>query len=78
MTCNQVWVSPNRGDGWRIHRPGSSRDSAHAGTKVEAMDIAESIARNQGLDTRVQRRNGTISPEGNTYPKSRDNFPPRG
>jgi len=78
MASNQIWVSPKNGDGWRVHRPGSCRDSAHTGTKEEALDIAENIARNQGLDTRVQRRDGTISSEGNTYPRSRDNFPPRG
>ena len=78
MASNQIWVSPNHSDGWRVHRPESSRDSAHAATKEEALDIAENIARNQGLDTKVQRRDGTISPEGNTYPRSRDKFPPRG
>jgi len=78
MNSKQIWVSPNYDTGWRVHKPGSSRDSAHALTKEEAVDIAENIARNQGLDTKVQRRDGTISPEGNTYPRSRDQFPPRG
>ncbi len=78
MNSKQIWVSPNHGAGWRVYRPGLSRDSAHAHTKEEAVDIAENIARNHGLDTKVQRRDGTISPEGNTYPRSRDQFPPRG
>lgn len=74
---NQVWVSPDKGN-WRVHRPGAQRDIAHIGNKAEAMNIAERIARNQGIDTKVQRLNGTLSSEGNTYPKSRDNCPPIG
>ena len=77
MSNNQIWVSPNKGD-WRVHRPGINRDSAHTDTKAEAVAVAERIARNQGLDTKVQRQNGTLSQEGNTYPRSRDKFPPRG
>jgi len=77
MGNNQIWVSPDQGD-WRVHRPGGKGDSAHTDTKSEALEIAERIARNQGLDTKVQRRDGTLSPEGNTYPRSRDKFPPRG
>jgi len=78
MTSNQIWVSPDQDGGWRVHKPSAKKDSAHADKKSEAMDIAEDIARNQRLDTKVQRRDGTISPEGNTYPRSRDKFPPRG
>lgn len=77
MANKQIWVSPDRGD-WRVHKPGADRDSARTDTKTEALEIAESIARNQGLDTKVQRRDGTLSEEGNTYPRSRDKFPPRG
>jgi len=73
----QVWVSPSNND-WRVHRPGAERDIVHTDTKRDALNVAERIARNQGLDTKVQRRDGTISPEGNTYPRSRDDFPPRG
>ena len=73
----QVWVSPSQ-SGWRVHKPGAANDSAHTNIKSEAIEIAERIARNQGLDTKVQRLDGTISPESNTYPRSRDKFPPRG
>lgn len=73
----QVWVSPSE-MGWRVHRPGAQRDILHTETKTEAVQRAESVARNLGFDTKVQRSNGTISPEGNTYPRGRDKFPPRG
>lgn len=78
MANNQIWVSPNNGDGWRVHKPGAERDSAHTETKADALKIADRIAQNQGLDTKVQRLDGTLSPEGNTYPRSRDPFPPKG
>lgn len=77
MGNNQIWVSPNQGD-WRVHKPGLNRDLAHTENKAEAVEVAERIARNQGLDTKVQRQNGTLSTEGNTYPRSRDKFPPQG
>lgn len=77
MSNKQIWVSPDD-DGWRVHRPGASRDVIHTGTKAEAMNVAERVAKNQELDTKVQRLDGTISSEGNTYPRSRDKFPPRG
>lgn len=76
-SIKQIWVSP-ADDGWRVHKPGAEKDSAHTNTKSEAMEVAERIAKNQNLDTKVQRLDGTISSEGNTYPRSRDNFPPKG
>lgn len=78
MQTKQIWVSPNKGDGWRVHKPGAERDIAHTSNKAEAMQRAEKIARNQGFDTKVQRTDGTLSFEGNTYPGLRDKFPPRG
>jgi len=73
----QVWVSPAE-IGWRVYRPGSQRDILHTETKSEAVQKAESVAKNFGFDTKVQRLDGTISPEGNTYPRGRDKFPPKG
>ncbi|MCX6810847.1 MAG: DUF2188 domain-containing protein [Candidatus Berkelbacteria bacterium] len=77
MSGKQIWVSP-ADDGWRVHKPGTVKDSARTDTKAEALEIAERIARNQNLDTKVQRADGKLSAEGNTYPRSRDKFPPRG
>lgn len=74
---NQIWTSPSN-DYWRVHKPGAEKDIAHANTKAEAMAIANRIAKNQGLDSLVQRLNGTISSEGSTYPRSRDKCPPNG
>lgn len=56
----QIWVSPDGDDGWKVHRPGNERASARTDTKAEAKSIAESIARNQGLETKIQRQDGTI------------------
>jgi hypothetical protein len=74
---NQVWLSPSK-DGWRIHKPGGKRDIAHINTKQEGLERISQIARNQGLDSIVQRVDGTISSEGSTYPRSRDRCPPKG
>lgn len=70
----QVWVSPNGNWWWRVHREWSQRDSAHAGTKSEAMAKALDIARNQGLELKIQNRDGKIS-WGNSY--WWDPFPPK-
>ena len=69
----QIWVSPAP-NGWKVHKPWSKRSSGLAWTKAEAKNIAESIARNQWLETKIQRRNWTIQ-WGNSY--WNDPFPPR-
>lgn len=77
LSNSQVWVSP-ADTGWRVHRPGSQRDILHTETKTQAIQKAERVAKSFGFDTKVQRLDGTISPEGNTYPRGRDKFPPKG
>jgi hypothetical protein len=72
----QIWVSPSE-DGWRAHKPGATRSIANTGTKQEAYDAAREVAINQGLELIVQNKDGKIGVK-NTYPKSRDNCPPRG
>lgn len=71
----QIWVSPDGNDGWKVHRPGNERASALTDTKAEAQTIAESIARNQWLETKIQRMDGTIQ-WGNSY--GNDPHPPKG
>jgi hypothetical protein len=71
----QIWVSPNQWNGWKVHQPWNSRASALTNTKQGAIQIAESIARNQGLETKIQKKNWTIQ-GWNSY--GNDPFPPRG
>jgi hypothetical protein len=75
MSKKQVWVSPNADGGWRVHNSGSKRDSLHTSNKAEAVERAREIAKNQSLELRIQKKDGTIA-ESNTY--GRDPFPPRG
>lgn len=69
----QIRVSPNGDDGWKVKQPDNSKASAIAETKAEAIQIAEQIARNQWLETKIQNRDGKIS-WWNSYWK--DPFPP--
>ncbi len=69
----QIRVSPNGDDGWKVKQPDNSKASAIADTKAEAIQIAEQIAKNQWLETKIQNRDGRIS-GGNSYWK--DPFPP--
>lgn len=71
----QVRVSPNSDWGWRVHKSWSQRDSAHTNTKAEAIARAESIARNQWGETKIQNMDWKIG-WGNSY--WNDPFPPRG
>lgn len=70
----QIWVSPNAWNGWKVHKPWSKRASAIVNTKLEANTIARSIAKNQKLETKVQKLDGTIQ-WWNSY--WNDPFPPR-
>jgi len=71
----QIRVSPNGDDGWKVKQPDNSKASAIVDTKTEAIQIAEQIARNQWLETKIQNRDGKIS-GWNSYWK--DPFPPVG
>ena len=57
----QIRVSPKENGGRRVHQSGSQRDSAHTSTKAEAVQKAESIARNQWLETKIQNLDWKIS-----------------
>lgn len=72
---NQVWVSPNGEDGWKVHSPWAKRDSAHTDTKAEAMSRAREIAQNKWAELKIQNRDGKIS---NSNSHGNDPFPPRG
>ncbi len=72
---NQIRVSPMNG-AWKVKQPKNSEAFAITSTKIEAVQIAKRIAGNQNLEYIAQGMNGQIK-EKNTYPKSRDKFPPR-
>jgi len=61
MNAKQVWTSPNSGDGWKVHKPGDKRDIAHFETKKEAVQKAREVAQNQGLELKIQNKDGKIS-----------------
>ncbi len=74
---NQIWVSPAGHGDWKVHKPGAERAIRVIEDKQDAREVAREVAKNQGLEMVVQRRDGVIH-EKNTYPRSRDKFPPRG
>ncbi len=71
----QIRVSPSWDKWWRVHKPWSQRDIIHTGTKVEAIKQAESIARNQKLETKIQNKNWKISGLNSYW---NDPYPPKG
>jgi len=77
MSKKQIWVSPAGNGDWKVKQAGADRASRVVENKSEAENTARSIAKNQGLEMVVQRKDGVIHKK-NTYPRSRDQFPPRG
>ena len=62
-------------DGWAVRGAGSQRATSVHPTQREAADAAREIARNQGSELFVHRRDGRIR-ERSSY--GNDPFPPRG
>ena len=60
---------------WEIKRSGSTRVSAYADTKKEAVDIARVISDNQNTELFVHNMDGKI---GYKDSHGSDKFPPRG
>jgi hypothetical protein len=70
-------VSPVKGGGYRVDKPGSLRASATAGTKKEAERIAKRIVRNAGGgEVTFRDRLGRIS-DSDTVKPGRDPYLPR-
>ena len=61
--------------GWAVRAAGSRRASSVHSTQAEAINAAREIARNQGSELFVHRRDGRIR-ERSSY--GNDPFPPRG
>ena len=62
-------------DGWAVRGAGNGRVTRTAETQAQAIEIARSIAQNQGSEMIIHRPNGQIR-ERNSY--GNDPFPPKG
>lgn len=58
MGKNQ-WVSPRNGQ-WAVHGEGNSKDTKIFERQSDAADYARNIAKNQGSEVIIQKRNGQI------------------
>ena len=68
-------VTPHPKGGWQVKGAGNSRATARTSTQKEAMDIARSIAINQGSERVVHGANGRIRAK-DSY--GNDPYPPKG
>lgn len=62
---------------WKNRPQGNSRASNAAPTKAEAQAKGREMAVDREVEHVIKKKNGTIG-EKNTYPRSRDNNPPKG
>jgi len=62
---------------WKNKIQGNQRASNTANTKGEAQAEGRRMAVERGVEHVVKRQDGTIG-EKNTYPRSRDQHPPKG
>jgi Uncharacterized protein conserved in bacteria (DUF2188) len=61
-------------DGWAVKGEGNSKATKVTRTQIEAVEIAQNIARNQQSDTKIHGENGKIR-AGNSY--GNDPCPPK-
>lgn len=61
-------------EGWAVKGGGNSKATKVSRTQAQAIKTAETIARNQGSDTKIHGRNGKIR-AGNSY--GNDPCPPK-
>ena len=71
----QTWVSPNNGNGWKVHQSNAKRASAVFETKKEAITYGRQVSRNQKTELIIKNILGQISSKDS---HENDNFPPRG
>jgi len=64
-----------KGENWAVRGAGNSKVTKIVSTQKEDINIARSIAINQGSEMIIHRPNGQIR-EKNSY--GNDNFPPKG
>ena len=63
-------------DGWAVRGAGNEKVTKVVRTQQEAIDVAKTIAKNQGSELFIHGKNGQIR-ERNTY-GANDPFPPEG
>lgn len=68
-------VTPHPDGGWQVKGEGNIHATARTSTQQEAIDIARSIARNQGSELVIHRPNGQIREKDS---HGHDPFPPKG
>jgi len=61
-------------EGWAVKGAGNSKATKVTQTQVQAIEVAQSIARNQKSDTKIHGQNGKIR-AGNSY--GNDPCPPK-
>lgn len=54
-------VVPSSQGGWNIKKGGAEKASGHFDRKLDAIDQAREISRNQGSELVIHNRNGKIS-----------------
>ena len=64
-----------RDNGWAVRGENNSRDTVVKPTQFEAFEAAREIARNQGSEVFIHRRDGKFR-ERNSY--GNDPYPPKG
>lgn len=67
----------HEGDNWKNKVEGNQRASATFNTKADAVAAGREAAINRGVEHVIKNMDGTIGAK-NTYPRSRDQHPPRG
>ncbi len=60
MGYKQTWVSPNDGNGWKVHHPENERASRVFDTKQDAVDWGRQHSKNEHTEFIVQKGDGEI------------------
>lgn len=73
IKSKQIWLSPDD-NGFKIHKPWAKKAIRRNITKKEWLKIIQQIWKNQWLESKIQKKDGTIQ-WGNSY--WNDSCPPR-
>ncbi len=60
MTRKTHHVVPNSGGGWKVKKGGSTKSSRNFERKEDAVEYAKSVAKNQGSELVIHKKNGKI------------------
>jgi uncharacterized protein (UPF0262 family) len=75
MRKNVHVVKSKNGDDWSVKTVNSQRAYKNVSTQKEAIKIGKNVARNNGSELLIHRKDGKIR-EKNSY--GNDNYPPKG